>query len=54
MAASSGSSARNFQSLTELRMTTPCSSLTNTGASTVDQDCSSWSRLTLTTATPTV
>ena len=30
------------------------SAVTITGASTVDQDCSSWSRLTLVTATPTV
>jgi hypothetical protein len=44
----------NFQSATVPRMTTPFSSLTKTGASTVDHDCSSWSRLTLTTATPSV
>ena len=51
---SSGRSAVNFQSGTEPRITTPFSSVTMTGASTVDHDCSSWSRLTLVTATPTV
>ena len=44
--------AVNFHDGTEARMTTPFSSATNTGASTVVQDCSSCSRLTFTTATP--
>ena len=51
---SSGRSVVNFHDGTEARITTPFSSVTRAGASTVAQDCSNCSRLTLTTATPTV
>ena len=49
----SGRSVVNFQEGTDARMTTPFWSVTMTGTSTVAQDCSSCSRLTLTAATPT-
>jgi hypothetical protein len=54
VASSSGRRVVNFQPLTADRMTTPFSSATSTGASTVVHDFSSCSRLTLMTATPSV